>query len=52
MMYPIYLLLTGLVEKVKTINSLIKHEIVEGPHHFHMANPDSTAQYIESFMKS
>ena len=32
------------------MNGFITHGKVEGPHHFHMANPDSTAQYIEHFM--
>jgi hypothetical protein len=47
-----YSFLSGLVEAVKSMNNLVTHEVIEGPHHFHMANPDSTAQSIEKFINN
>ena len=42
--------LKGLVSVVKSLNSVVSHCVIDGPHHFHMSNPGSTADAIESFL--
>ncbi|KAL5263393.1 hypothetical protein ACHWQZ_G008681 [Mnemiopsis leidyi] len=46
--------LKGLYEIAKSAvsNNLITSEVIEGPHHFHMENPDATALSISRFMDS
>jgi len=45
-------MIAGLIESVKSMNSLVEHEVIEGPHHFHMSNPDSSALAIETFLNN
>lgn len=42
--------LTGLIEVLRGWNSNISHEIIRGPHHFHMSNPEETALAIQRFL--